>query len=84
MNVLGAAFAPTGRSAAWVSVLARPAQRYLGPPAITSELAAHRLPAPGPASGTGRHVALIALLSHPDHDQLVHDVERCAAHRWFG
>jgi hypothetical protein len=75
-------FAATGTQAAWISVLARPDERYLGPPQLGSGLRVHRFPAPGAA--TGRFIALMALLTNADHGQLVGDVEQCVAHPWFG
>jgi len=75
-------FAATGTQAAWISVLARPDERYLGPPRLGSGLRVHRFPAPEAA--TGRFIALMALLTNADHGQLVGDVEQCVAHPWFG
>jgi hypothetical protein len=75
-------FAPTGRQAAWISVFARPGQAYQGPPRLTSDVATHYLP-----TGSGsqaRRVAVIGLLTNTDREQLLRDIDRCAAHAWFG
>lgn len=71
----------TGLQAAWISVLSRPADQYLRPPECASQLDVVRLPLPDRA--TGRYVALMALLTHPDIATLHHDITVCTAHAWF-
>jgi len=72
---------PTGRHAAWLSILAHPDQTYHGPPPVDSDLITHQLPAPAPT--TGRYVAALTLLTHTDHDHLSSDVRACRDHPWF-
>lgn len=73
------AFTDTGTHAAWISILARPDQTYLGPPPLSSTIEVHQLPAP---TTTGRSVAAMALLSNTDHRELTHDVDICQHHAW--
>ena len=72
-----AVIAETGRHAAWVSVLAPTGASFTGPPVVASFLTA--VPMPSPATGTGRFVAVLALLENRDLDQLRdgrHDLRR--------
>lgn len=73
-------FAPTGVHAAWISVLARGDQTFIGAPALSSRLRIHRMPPPPEA--TERYVACLALLTSPDVSTLDADVRACIHHPW--
>lgn len=74
-------FQPTRNHAAWISLLGRPDQPFLGPPDLRASLTLHHLPTHGLS---GRYVAAMGVLTHEDHDALSKDLARCVDHLWYG